>query len=195
MQHVGALSIGNNDMASTMKNNPMTCTVTFPFHTKNIWADPLHNLTLCVPRPLNTLDLWLPRIGPDVFRMKRERHSTRHPIVLHCRRYVIVSDGQCSDMLHLTWYLRGYRPNQIIFLHFCCILKSGSELILGSKFFLLHLQDQNNNVQIDIPTLLEVRRYGDRLLIVFDKGEIRRFIVVIYNSEVYTRAYYWWNTI
>jgi hypothetical protein len=44
--------------------------------------------------------------------------------------------------------------------------------------------------QIDIPTLLEVRRYGDRLLIVFDKGEIRRFIVVIYNSEVYTRAYY-----
>ena len=27
--------------------------------------------------------------------------------------------------------------------------------------------------------------YGDRLLIVFDKGEMRRFIVVIYNSEVY----------
>ena len=58
-----------------------------------------------MPRPLNTLYLWLPRIGPDVFRMKRERHSTRHRIVLHCRRHVIVSDGQCSDMLHLTWYL------------------------------------------------------------------------------------------
>lgn len=28
-----------------------------------------------------------------------------------------------------------YRPNQIIFIHFCCILKSGSELILGSIFF------------------------------------------------------------
>ena len=27
--------------------------------------------------------------------------------------------------------------------------------------------------------------YGDRLLIVFDKGEVRRFIVVIYNSEVH----------
>ena len=27
-----------------------------------------------------------------------------------------------------------------------------------------------------------VRTYGDRLLIVFYKGEIRRFIVVIYNS-------------
>ena len=49
--------------------------------------------------------------------------------------------------------------------------------------------------QFDIPTLLDVRTYGDRLLIVFDKGEIRRFIVVIYNSEVYTRTYYWWNTI
>jgi len=24
---------------------------------------------------------------------------------------------------------------------------------------------------------------------------MRRFIVVIYNFEVYTRAYYWWNTI
>ena len=46
--------------------------------------------------------------------------------------------------------------------------------------------------QIYIPTLLDVRTrtYGDRLLIVFDKGEIRRFIVVIYNSEVYTRTYY-----
>ena len=31
--------------------------------------------------------------------------------------------------------------------------------------------------------------YGDRLLIGFDKGEMRRFIVVTYNSEVYTRAY------
>ena len=45
-------------------------------------------------------------------------------------------------------------------------------------------------IDIDIPTLLDVRKYGDRLLIVFDKGEMRRFIVVIYNSEVYTRAYY-----
>ena len=36
--------------------------------------------------------------------------------------------------------------------------------------------------QFNIPTLLDVRTYGDRLLIVFDKGEIRRFIVVIYNS-------------
>jgi hypothetical protein len=44
--------------------------------------------------------------------------------------------------------------------------------------------------QIDIPTLLDVRTYGDRLLIVFYKGEIRRFIVVIYNSEVYTGTYY-----
>jgi formylmethanofuran dehydrogenase subunit E len=31
--------------------------------------------------------------------------------------------------------------------------------------------------------------YGDRLLIVFDKGRMRRFIVVIYNSEVYTCIY------
>ena len=38
---------------------------------------------------------------------------------------------------------------------------------------------------IDIPTLLDVRTYGDRLLIVFDKGEMCRFIVVIYNSKVY----------
>ena len=44
--------------------------------------------------------------------------------------------------------------------------------------------------QFDIPTLLEVRTYGDRLLIVFDKDEVCRFIVVIYNSEVYTRTYY-----
>ena len=44
--------------------------------------------------------------------------------------------------------------------------------------------------QIDILTLLDVRTYGDRLLLVFDKGEMRRFIVVIYHSEVYTRAYY-----
>jgi hypothetical protein len=44
--------------------------------------------------------------------------------------------------------------------------------------------------QIDILTLLDVRTYGDRLLLVFDEGEMRRFIVVIYNSEVYTRAYY-----
>jgi hypothetical protein len=36
---------------------------------------------------------------------------------------------------------------------------------------------------IDIPTLLDVRTYGDRLLIVFDRGEMHRFIVVIYNSE------------
>jgi hypothetical protein len=44
--------------------------------------------------------------------------------------------------------------------------------------------------QIDIPTLLDVRTYEDRLLIVFDKGEIHRFIVEIYNSEVYTGTYY-----
>jgi hypothetical protein len=44
--------------------------------------------------------------------------------------------------------------------------------------------------QIEIPTLLDVRTYGDRLLICFDKGEMRHIIVVIYNSEVYTRAYY-----
>ena len=43
---------------------------------------------------------------------------------------------------------------------------------------------------IDIPTLHDVRTYGDRLLIVFDKGEMRRYIVVIYNSKVYTRALY-----
>ena len=51
--------------------------------------------------------------------------------------------------------------------------------------------------QIDIPTLHDVRTYGGRLLRVIDKREMRRFIVVIYNSEVYTRAYiyYWWNTI
>jgi hypothetical protein len=61
--------------------------------------------TLWLPRPLNTLYLWLPRIGPDAFRMKRERYSTRYRIVRHCRRHVIVSDGQCSYMLHLTWYL------------------------------------------------------------------------------------------
>ena len=39
-----------------------------------------------------------------------------------------------------------YRPNQIIVLHFFCILKSESELILGSNILLLHLQDQNNTV-------------------------------------------------
>ena len=33
--------------------------------------------------------------------------------------------------------------------------------------------------------LTYLRTYGDRLLIVFDKGEVRRFIVVIYNSEVH----------
>jgi hypothetical protein len=43
--------------------------------------------------------------------------------------------------------------------------------------------------QIDIPTLLDVRTYGDRLLIVYDKGEMRRVIVVICNAEVYTRTY------
>ena len=43
---------------------------------------------------------------------------------------------------------------------------------------------------IDIPTLHDVRTCGDRLLIVFDKGEMRRYIVVIYNSKVYTRALY-----
>jgi len=43
--------------------------------------------------------------------------------------------------------------------------------------------------QNDIPTLLDVRTYGDRLLIVFNKGEMRRFIVVVYNSEVYIRTY------
>jgi hypothetical protein len=45
-------------------------------------------------------------------------------------------------------------------------------------------------IDIDIPTLLDVRKYGDRLLIIFYKGEMRRFIVIIYNSEVYTRTYY-----
>ena len=45
-------------------------------------------------------------------------------------------------------------------------------------------------IDIVIPTLLDVRKYGDRLLIIFDKGEMRRFIVIIYNSEVYTRTYY-----
>ena len=43
--------------------------------------------------------------------------------------------------------------------------------------------------QIDIPTLLDVRTYGDRLFIVFDKGEMRRFSVIIYNYKVYTRTY------
>jgi len=43
--------------------------------------------------------------------------------------------------------------------------------------------------QIDIPTLLDVRTYVDRLLIVFDKGEMRRYIVAVYNSEVYIRTY------
>ena len=43
--------------------------------------------------------------------------------------------------------------------------------------------------QFDIPTLLDVRTYGDRLLIVFDEGEMRGFIVVICNSERYTRTY------
>ena len=37
--------------------------------------------------------------------------------------------------------------------------------------------------QIDIPTLLDVRTYGDRLLIVYDKGEMRRVIVVICNAS------------
>jgi hypothetical protein len=52
------------------------------------------------------------------------------------------------------------------------------------------IRTHNRDVaQIDIPTLLDVRTYGDRLSIVFDKGEMRRFIVVIYNSKVYTRTY------
>ena len=53
------------------------------------------------------------------------------------------------------------------------------------------IRTHNRDVaQIDIPTLLDVRTYGDRLLIVFDKGEMRRFIcVIIYNSKVYTRTY------
>ena len=49
----------------------------------------------------------------------------------------------------------------------------------------MHIRDI---AQIDIPALLDVHTYGDRLLIVFDKGEMRRFIVEIYNSEVYTRT-------
>ena len=49
----------------------------------------------------------------------------------------------------------------------------------------MHIRDV---AQIDIPALLDVHTYGDRLLIVFDKGEMRRFIVEIYNSEVYTRT-------
>ena len=52
------------------------------------------------------------------------------------------------------------------------------------------ISHSRNVGQIDIPTLLDVRTYGDCLLIVFDKGEIRRFIVAIYNSEVYTETYY-----
>jgi hypothetical protein len=43
-------------------------------------------------------------------------------------------------------------------------------------------------LQIEIPTLLDVCTYGDRLLIAYDKGEVRSFIVAIYNSNVYTRA-------
>ena len=50
----------------------------------------------------------------------------------------------------------------------------------------LHIRDV---AQIDIPTLLDVRTCGVRLLIVFDNDEMRRFIVVIYNFKVYTKAY------
>ena len=39
--------------------------------------------------------------------------------------------------------------------------------------------------QIDIPTLLDVRTCFDRLLVVFDKDEMHRFIVVIYSSLKY----------
>jgi hypothetical protein len=46
-----------------------------------------------------------------------------------------------------------------------------------------------------MPTLFDVRTYGNRLLIVFDKVEMRRIIVVIYKSKVYTRTYCPWNTI
>ena len=50
---------------------------------------------------------------------------------------------------------------------------------------MLHKRDV---AQIDIPTLLDdVHAYEDRLLIVFDKGEIRRFIVTICNPKVNTR--------
>jgi hypothetical protein len=42
-------------------------------------------------------------------------------------------------------------------------------------------------IDIDIPTLLDVRKYGDRLLIIFDKGEMRRFIVVIVNRKLKKR--------
>ena len=58
------------------------------------------------------------------------------------------------------------------------------ELFISEKLGLI-----TDVAQIDIPTLLDVRTYGDRLLIVFDKGEMRRFFVVIYYSEVYTRTY------
>jgi len=52
------------------------------------------------------------------------------------------------------------------------------------------LSPNKDVAQIDIPTLLDVRTYGDRLLIVFYKGEMCGLIVVIYNSEVYSRTYY-----
>jgi hypothetical protein len=55
---------------------------------------------------------------------------------------------------------------------------------------ILHYSSHFRDVaQIDIPTLLEVRTYGYRLLIVIDKGEMRRLIVQIYNSEIYSRTY------
>jgi hypothetical protein len=54
-----------------------------------------------------------------------------------------------------------------------CVFQEEEEKISHSK----------NVGEIDIPTLLDVRTYGDRLLIVFEKGEIRRFIVEICNCE------------
>ena len=61
---------------------------------------------------------------------------------------------------------------------------------------MVHGQTYNRDVaQIDIPTLRDVRTYGNRLLIAFNKGEMRPFIVMIYNSDIYTGTYYRWITI
>ena len=67
-------------------------------------------------------------------------------------------------------------------------LSPNSTEFMDEKYCVTLIRDV---AQIDIPTLLDVRTYRDRLLIFFFyKSEMRRFIVVIYKSEVYTRTYY-----
>jgi hypothetical protein len=69
-----------------------------------------------------------------------------------------------------------------------CAIKQYVKLMSHTCLLIEQSPVTRDVLQIEIPTLLDVRTYGDRLLIAYDKGEVRSFIVVIYNSNVYTRA-------